>query len=72
MKTWWTYQNKANRDAKAKELKSQGYVVKKSSIRNQLLHPQYVDDYEGHVDTGLGNTMYKTHFAVLYDVRIVC
>ena len=66
-----TYQNRATRDSKARELKAAGYKVRRSSVRNQLLHPQYVDDYKGPEknDTGLGNTVYKTHFSVLYIVN---
>lgn len=61
-----------NRDKRARELKQQGCVVKKSSIRNQLLHPMYVEDLKHNIrkeDRGFGNTIYKTHFAVLYQIR---
>jgi hypothetical protein len=36
----------------------------------QQLHPQYVEDFEGpeKEQTGLGNTVYKTYFAVLYTI----
>ena len=62
------YQDMKRRNARAKELRSQGHTVRRSSHRNQLLHPQYVVDWEGAVETGLGNTMYKTPFSVLYEV----
>jgi len=67
-----TYQNRANRDRRARELKAQGYLgVRRSSIRNQLLHPQYVEDAPEHLrsQTGFGNAVYKTHFAALYHVE---
>jgi hypothetical protein len=63
------FQKKENRDRRAKELKSQGYTVFRSSIRNQLLHPQYIEDWGEEIseaDRGIGNTIYKTHFAALY------
>lgn len=62
------FMRKENRD-KAFKL----YGGKRGSIRNQLLHPMYVEDYEevtGHnlsqADKGFGNTIYKTHFSVIY------
>jgi len=47
-----TYMNKANRDARVKRLKGQGFTVKKLSSRNQCLHPMYVVDIQdgGHWD----------------------
>lgn len=67
--------SKANRDAAFKHLgKSSGW--RKTSIRNQLLHPMYVEDFEQvtgigliAADRGFGNTIYKTHFAVLYKIE---
>jgi len=51
-------------------------VGKRGSIRGQLLHPMYVEDYEvetGHVLTqaekGFGNSIYQTYFAVLYTLE---
>lgn len=70
-----TYQllfaDKTNRDARARELKADGVKVTKSSIRNQLIHPMYVEDRKAGLtaeDCGFGNTIYKTHFAVLYEL----
>jgi len=66
-----TYMRKENRDARYRELKAQGKKVKKTSIRNQLLHPQYVKDWPNELsaeDKGFGNTIYKTPFSVLYMV----
>ena len=68
------YMNKARRDTKAKELQAQCYQVRRSSTRNQLLHPMYVKDYPRELspeECGFGNTIYKTYFAVLYEVTIV-
>ena len=72
-----TYMNKANRDARVKRLKGQGFTVKKLSSRNQCLHPMYVVDYTkvtGRVltaaDKGFGNDIYKTHFPVLYSLEL--
>lgn len=64
------FQSKANRDAKVRELKAQGKNVTKTSICNQLVHPQYVKDYQGSYETGFGNTDYKTPFSVLYSYDI--
>jgi hypothetical protein len=68
----YTYQNKANRDAKARELKAQGIEVIKRSMRGQQLHPMYVADYERELsesEKGPFNTIYKTYFPVLYIVE---
>ena len=68
------YMSKDNRDIKAKELQSQGLAVRRSSISNQLLHPQYVEDYPRKLspeECGFGNTIYKTYFAKLYKVEVV-
>jgi len=68
--------NRKNRDAAWKALggKTSGWT--RSSIRNQLLHPMYVEDYEKETgrtlqaeDKGFGNTIYKTPFAVLYTLN---
>ena len=71
MKQHYTYMDKKNRDAKAKELRASGHEVRRYSYRNQLTHPQYVADWPGPVHTGFGNTQYKTHFAALYVVETV-
>jgi len=62
---------KENRDKEAKRLKEKGYQVKRSSIHNQLLHPMYVEDYPREItleEKGFGNTIYQTHFSVLYSI----
>lgn len=55
------YQNRKKRDERASQLKGQGYTVKRGSIRNQLLHPQYVEDF-------VGPEKDETLFSVLYIV----
>ena len=60
------FQDKKMRDAVAKLLVSWGRKVRKSSIRNQRLHPMYVVDYVGTYQTGFGNADYQTFFKVLY------
>ncbi|MBT9166932.1 MAG: hypothetical protein DDT19_00256 [Syntrophomonadaceae bacterium] len=66
------YQSKENRDERARRLKRNGYIVQRTSDRGQLLHPRYVEDYGRKLsieECGFGNTIYKTHFAVLYGIR---
>ena len=67
-----TFQSKANRDAEYRRLKALGMSVTRYTSRNSLLHPMYVADFKGPEkdDTGFGNTVYKTHFSVLYHVAV--
>lgn len=61
-----TFMDKANRD---RAWKAAGRPGKRFSLRNQLTHPRYVEDYPDaavQADNGFGNCHYKTHFAVLY------
>lgn len=64
------FMKKENRDRVAREiLQRTGIKHRKSSIKNQLLHPQYVEDWPHTLsddDYGFGNTIYKTHFSMLY------
>ena len=63
------FMNRQNRD---RAWKAAGKPGPRASHRNQLLHPQYVEDYPdtaARADTGFGNGVYKTHFAVLYTWR---
>ena len=69
------YMLKAHRNARARALKAAGFEVRKLRSSNQLLHPMFVEDYEivtgvklTAADKGLGNTIYKTPFKVLYSV----
>jgi hypothetical protein len=43
---------------------------RRSSVRGQQLHPEYVTDYVGSYHTGFGNTDYQTYFSVLYAVDL--
>lgn len=43
---------------------------RKSSVRNQQLHPEYVVDYVGSYTTGFGNTDYQTSWSVLYELTL--
>jgi hypothetical protein len=66
------YQNKTNRDNRAKELVKLGLIVKRYSVRNQALHPMYVKDYGLELtkeDIGFGNDIYDTMFSNLYGVK---
>jgi len=60
------YCKKENRDRRARELRAQGYRVRRYSLRNQLIHPEYIRDYEGYYETGFGNSYYRTPFSVVY------
>lgn len=70
------YMSKENRDKAWKQLPPEVRAkCRRTHVKNQLLHPQYVEDYEqetGHKLTpqekGFGNVIYKTHFAVLYEI----
>jgi len=60
------------RNKRAKQLKAQGYRVKRYSHRNQCLHPMYLEDLKNTPsgrDTGFGNTVYKTFFSAIYGVK---
>lgn len=69
-KTSFTFQSKDARKLVAAKLRKLGYKVRYSSIRNQRLHPEYVDDWEYDVDSGFGNVQYRTWFTVLYNLYI--
>jgi len=62
------YMNKENRDRRARELKAQGRAVRRSSQRGVQLHPEYVKDWDGEVERGVGNMQYRTFFPVIYEV----
>lgn len=64
-----TYQDLTKRNARAKELKSQGYSVLKRSSSGSQLHPEYVTDYQGTFETGFGNTDYLTTWGKLYHLE---
>lgn len=58
----WLFAEKVNRDARYERLKEAGHKLKRYTVRNQQLHPQYIEDLkdtpEGR-DRGFGNTVYK-------------
>ena len=72
------YMKKENRDAAYKAIpKEERRGFKRWSIRGQLLHPMYVEDWEKETgrtltraDKGFGNTIYRTHFSVLYGLKL--
>jgi len=72
-----TFMNRQNRD---RAWKAAGKPGHRTSIRNQLLHPQYVRDFPDkaiqadkdfpdkaiQADNDVGNCYYKTYFPALY------
>jgi hypothetical protein len=60
------YSKKENRDKAYILLKNAGITSFKSSLGLTLIHPEYIEDYSGEIETGFGNTMYQTRFAKLY------
>ena len=60
------FESRQNRDSLYRLLKEKGYEPIRSTYYGQQLHPEYVDDYEGAVDRGFGNTQYKTLWSKLY------
>lgn len=42
---------------------------KKSTSRNQQMHPEYIEDFEGEIEIGFGNSQYRTYFKVLYNLQ---
>lgn len=75
MRSKGVYQTRENRDMAYRELIQQGaqkHHLRRFTLRNQQLHPQYVNDYQGQEreQTGFGNTVYKTYFPVLYILEL--
>jgi hypothetical protein len=64
------FQSKALRDEVAAFLKAEGWTVKKRSVRNYRLHPEYVADFVGTYETGFGNCDYMTHWSRLYGLEV--
>ena len=66
------YQSRKKRDERYRELKKEFGSIKKGVCDNQLLHPMYVEDFEGSEkkDTEFGNQVYKTYFKKLYSVSV--
>ena len=71
------FMNLANRNKRFKELQQEGYTnLKKRSHRGQIMHPQYIKDYTQETgiklnssNCGIGNTIYKTLFPVIYIIE---
>jgi len=64
--------SKSRRDARYQELRAQGRQVRRRSLRNQRLHPQYIQDAaeEGiRFQVGFGNTDYLRSWSVLYTLE---
>lgn len=66
-----TYQSKQTRDLRAKELKSQGFNIRRRSTGPCRLHPEYIKDWPHPYQTGFGNTDYLTMHGNLYIVEII-
>jgi hypothetical protein len=66
------FQSKENRDKAFDTLKAYGHNnIVKGTTSNQRIHPEYVEDYEGEIETGFGNSMYNTPFKKLYKIEFV-
>lgn len=70
------YMRKENRDAAYKKIpKNQRGGWGRGTVKGQLIHPMYIEDYSkvtgsklSDSDKGFGNTMYKTRFGTLYEL----
>lgn len=63
------YISRSRRDARFRELLARGVRARRSSVRNQRLHPEHITDAreEGvSYQTGFGNTDYLRVWSVLY------
>lgn len=65
-----TFSSKETRDAVARKLNEQGHQVRTSSISSQNLHPEYVTDYVGTVESGFGNSQYQMYWSRLYEISV--
>jgi len=61
------FMKKENRD-RAFDLVKNEFEVRKSVTNSQQLHPEYVEDYEGEIEVGFGNSMYQTYFKKIYNI----
>lgn len=62
------FQSMENREKVYGELLARGCSAKRSVVTGQQLHPEYVVDYEGTLETGFGNTQYQTYWSKLYSL----
>ena len=63
--------NENNRAFLCLKLKNAGIIAKKSISKNQNRHPEYIEDYSGEIEPGVGNSMYQTYFSKLYNLVVV-
>lgn len=63
------FQSKEARDSVYRELKDR-VKLRRSTSTGSILHPEYVADYKGKIETGIGNTQYKTMFPKLYNLQM--
>ncbi len=67
------FMDKANRDAEFNRLGGSKAGYRKTSRRNQIMHPEYISDYTQvtgkSFETGFGNTDYRTFFSVVYSIE---
>lgn len=66
-----TFHSKEVCDEVVKFLKADGYSVSVKTVKGQNLHPEYVTDYVGVLETGFGNSQYQTYWSKLYEVKAV-
>lgn len=64
------FQSKELRDRVCVVLKQHGHSPLKSTVSGQNLHPEYVTDYVGTLETGFGNTQYQTYWSKLYTITL--
>lgn len=68
-----TYMKRENRDRAFNEIpKEERINYVKRSMRNQLMHPMYVDDWPyklSAADCGFGNSIYQTYFKAIYTIE---
>ena len=64
------FMHKVNRDKAYELVKKVGLKGKKSTSRGQRIHPEYLEDYSGEIETGFGNSMYQSYFAVIYNLEV--
>ena len=63
------FQSKTIRDEVFTILKQRGKSIKKRTTSGQRIHPEYVTDYIGTLETGFGNSQYQTFFGKLYVIE---
>ena len=64
------FMNKENRDKAFILVKQAGLNARKTTSSNQRIHPEYIEDYKGTIETGFGNSMYNMNFSKLYNLEI--